>query len=516
MDLRPDEATVVGNDGERRIPADEVAVGQLILVRPGDRLPLDGMVVSGLTSIDQAPITGESVPVAKGPGAPVFAGTINQDGAITVRVTKLASESTLARIITLVVEAQSTKAPAERWIEVLEQRYAAGVIGLTLLAIVVPPLLGEAFSTSFYRAMTLMVVASPCAIVMAMPAAVLSAIANAARQGVLFKGGAYLEAMASLRVVALDKTGTLTTGRPWVTDIVPLDGTGPETVLRLAASVERHSEHPLGAALVAAAGQRGLALAEPSAMQAIPGRGVIGVVDDQPVIVGNPDLFAERGLLLPAVLGATVQRLHAEGKTVMIVADERPLGAVAVADQPRPTAAAVVARLRRLGIQRIVMLTGDHQVVAETLAQRLAIDEVRADLLPHEKQQVVADLVRQAGQVAMVGDGVNDAPALATATVGVAMGAAGTDVALETADVVLMADDLGKLAYAIELSRRARTIVLQNLAFALLVIVVLLLSTFGGVMTLPIGVFGHEGSTVLVLLNSLRLLLVRDRGTNLS
>ena len=511
MDLRPDEATVVEDGGERRVPVEAVPVDQLILVRPGERLPLDGVVVAGRTTIDQAPITGESAPVVKEPGAGVFAGTINQDGAITVRVSKPAGESTLARIVALVEAAQANKAPTQRWLDAFEQRYAMLVIGATLLAMAIPPLLlGEAFATSFYRAMTLLVVASPCALVISTPAAVLSAIAGAARQGILFKGGAYLEAMADLRVVAFDKTGTLTTGRPRVTDVVPLDCAGPAALLRLAASVERHSEHPIADALVAAAAGQGLALTEPAAVQAVPGRGVRGVVDGQPVLVGNADLFAEAGVPLPAAVLATMQRLQHEGKTAMMVANGAPLGVIGVADTPRPAAAAAVARLRRLGIRRLVMLTGDHRSVAEALGRQLGVDEVRAELLPEDKGRVVAELVRAERRVAMVGDGVNDAPALATATVGVAMGAAGTDVALETADVVLMADDLGKLAFAIDLSRRARAIMVQNLAFSLLVITTLVLATFGGVVTLPLGVLGHEGSTVLVVLNGLRLLLVRD------
>jgi Cd2+/Zn2+-exporting ATPase len=512
MDLRPDEATIYDDGVERRLPIEAVTVGQHMLVRPGERLPLDGVIVSGTTSINQAPITGESAPVTKQPGDTVFAGTINQDGALTVRVTKLASESTLARIIALVEEAHANKAPTQRWIDLFEQRYAVAVIGLTLLAIALPPLLGAPFGPSFYRAMTLLVVASPCALVISTPAAVLSAIANAARQGILFKGGAYLEALGSVRAIALDKTGTLTTGRPRVTDVMPFDGYTSDQVLRLAASVEQHSEHPIAAALVAEARDRSVALAEPAAVQAVPGRGVRGVVDRQTVLVGNSDLFTELGQPLTEPVVEAIRRLQAEGKTTMAVTTDHPIGVVAVADTARSEAGSVIARLRGLGVQRIVMLTGDHRLVAETVAHDLGVTEVRADLLPQEKQQVVADLVRQEGQVAMVGDGVNDAPALATASIGVAMGAAGTDVALETADVVLMSDDLGKLAYAIDLSRRARVVVVQNLAFSLLVIVLLMLATFGGIMTLPFGVLGHEGSTVLVVLNSLRLLALRDRG----
>ncbi|MCC6626253.1 MAG: cadmium-translocating P-type ATPase [Chloroflexi bacterium] len=510
MDLRPDTAVVVDGDRERRLPVEEVAIGQLLLVRPGDRLPLDGVIVSGVTSVDQAPITGESVPVTKVAGDQVFAGTINQEGAITMRVAKLAGESTLARIIGLVVEAQENKAPTERTVERVEQRYAAAVILLTLAAITVPALLGQPWDSSFYRAMTLMVVASPCAIAMAAPSAMLSAIANAARQGILFKGGTHLEAMATLKIVALDKTGTLTTGRLRLTDVVGHDGGDPADVLRLAASLERHSEHPIATALLTAARQQNLDLTEPVDAQAVPGRGLQGLVDGRRLLVGNPAFITEAGLALPPALQTSITRLQAEGKTVMVVAAEQPLGAVAVADTPRATAPAVIARLRRLGIERIIMLTGDHSVVAAALGRGLGVDEVRADLLPEEKQQVIAALMRETGHVAMVGDGVNDAPALATATVGVAMGAAGTDVALETADIVLMADDLTRLPYVIDLSRRTRRTVYQNLAFALGVILVLVVATLMNAMTLPLGVLGHEGSTVLVILNSLRLLVFRD------
>jgi Cd2+/Zn2+-exporting ATPase len=513
MDLRPDTAVVLDGDTERRLPVEEVAVGQLLLVRPGDRLPLDGVVVSGVTSVDQAPITGESVPVTKVVGDQVFAGTINQEGAITVRVAKLAGESTLARIIGLVVEAQENKAPTERSVERFEQRYAAAVILLTLAAIVVPALLGQPWDTSFYRAMTLMVVASPCAVAMSVPSATLSAIANAARHGILFKGGAYLESMAGLKVVALDKTGTLTTGRLRVTDVIPLNGRPAAETLRLAASLERHSEHPIATALLTAARQQGLDLSEPADVQAVPGRGLHGHVDGRRLLVGNPAFVGESGLTLTAMQERAIERLQGDGKTVMVVATDQPLGAVAVADTPRATAPAVIDRLHHLGIERVVMLTGDHAVVAAALGRQIGVDDVRADLLPEQKQAVIAALVRETNRVAMVGDGVNDAPALATATVGVAMGAAGTDVAMETADVVLMSDDLTRLPYVIDLSRRTRRTIIQNLSFALAVIVILVTATLAGLMTLPVGVLGHEGSTVLVILNSLRLLAFRDRPT---
>ena len=514
MALSPEVATLVRPDlpgGEAVVPVERLAVGDVVLVRPGERVAVDGTVVDGETTIDQAAITGESLPVAKRAGDAVFAGTINGFGAVRVRVEKLHRESTLARIVGIVEAAQEQKSRTQRFTDAFEGRYAVGVIAGAALVAVVPPLLfGRDVGDAFYRAMTLLVVASPCALVISTPASTLSALANAARHGILFKGSNHLENAGAIRIVAFDKTGTLTEGRPRLTDVVPLAAGWDEgELLRRAAAVERLSEHPLAVAIVAGAEARGLLLPAAEGFRAVPGMGVLGRVGGAELTIGNEALFAGRGVAVAVGATAVADRLRAEGKTAMLVGDEAGVrGVLAVADTVRPAAAGVVAELKRLGVERTVMLTGDNARVAGAIAAQLGIDEVHADLLPEEKLVVVRRLLER-GTVAMVGDGVNDAPALATATLGVAMGGAGTDVALETADVVLMADDLGKLPYAIALSRRARRTIRQNLAFSLGVIAVLVVSALTVGIPLPLGVVGHEGSTVVVVLNGLRLLRAR-------
>ncbi len=508
MQLRPDTALVRRDGWEMLVPVEQLRRGDIVLVKPGERIPTDGTVAAGESSVDQSPITGESLPVAKRVGDPVYAGTVNQQGALEIRVTRLASETTLARIIKLVAEAQSERAPTQRLIDTFGDRYAFGIIAGSLLMMLVPTLLlGWPFREALYRAMTLLVVASPCALVISTPASILSAIANAARHGILFKGGAYLENLADVRVIAFDKTGTLTAGKPEVIDVIPLDGCcTPDELLRMAASVEQRSEHPLAAAVVKAAWERGLSLEEATEVKAMPGLGVHARLNGYTVSIGNERLFAERGETLAMDLADRVAGLERAGKTTMIVNNGHAQGVIAVADRVRPTAHQVVAELRHLGIDKIAILTGDNPRVAQAIATQLGIDEVHTELLPEDKVRIVKELAARYGKVAVVGDGVNDAPALATATVGIAMGAAGTDVALETADVVLMADDLARLPHAIALSRKARRIVRQNLGFAVLVILTLILSTLLGHLPLPIGVVGHEGSTLVVVSNGLRLL----------
>jgi Cd2+/Zn2+-exporting ATPase len=509
MELSPEVATVLRADlpgGEAVVPVEELRPDDVVLVRPGERVAVDGVVVAGLSACDQAAITGESLPVEKRPGDSVFAGTINTTGAIRVRVTKLAQESTLAKIIGFVESAREQKSQTQRFTDAFEGKYAIGVIAFSALVAVVPWLFfGVEFGDSFYRAMTLLVVASPCALVISTPASTLSALANAARHGILFKGGGYLEDAGLVRIVAFDKTGTLTEGRPRLTDVVPLMGWDEGELLRRAASAERLSEHHLGQAIVTAAGERGQPLEEPRDFRAVPGKGIVAHVDGAEVAVGNEALFAEFGARTDGAV-EVVERLRAEGKTTMLVGDRCGVqGVLAVADVVRPAAAGVLWSLGQLGIVRTVMLTGDNRRVADAIARPLGIDEVEADLLPEEKLTTIRRLMAD-GPVAMVGDGVNDAPALATATLGVAMGGAGTDVALETADVVLMADDLTKLPYAIALSRRTRRTIVQNLTFSLSVIVVLVTAALTIGIPLPLGVVGHEGSTIVVVLNGLRLL----------
>ncbi|MGH2550582.1 MAG: heavy metal translocating P-type ATPase, partial [Thermomicrobiales bacterium] len=507
MDLSPETATVIRSDRESTVHVRELELGDRVLVRPGERVAVDGVVVDGVSTIDQAAITGESVPVTKKRGDTVFAATINQQGALTVEVTRLAQESTLAKIIAFVEQAREEKSKTQRFTDAFEGKYAIGVIAASAIVFLMGWLgLGNEIGHSFYRAMTLLVVASPCALVISTPASTLSALANAARNGILFKGGNHLEAAGTITTIAFDKTGTLTTGQQQVTDIVSVDGIWSEReLLTIAAGAERLSEHHLAEAIVNAARDREIALPTPTEFTAVAGKGIVATINGRRTFVGNNALIADEGVELgPA--GEIAQSLRRQGKTAVLVGDDTGIhGVIAVADALRPEAKAAIDGLRQAGVQRIVMLTGDNEHVARAIADQLGIDDVRADLLPEQKLTTIRDLMND-GPVAMIGDGVNDAPALATATLGVAMGGAGTDVALETADVVLMSDDLRKLPYALRLSRRARRTIVQNLTFSLSVIVVLVISALVVGIPLPLGVVGHEGSTILVVCNGLRLL----------
>ncbi len=512
MALRPSEALVRRGDGQEAVvPAEALRVGDVIIVRPAERLPADGVVVGGVSSIDQAPITGESIPVDVSKGSPVFAGTINQRGSLEVEVTKRPEDTTLARIIALVEQAQSTRAPTQRVIDRFGQVYAILVIAGALVTYGVLTVLRFPGDVAFYRAITLLVVASPCALVISTPAAILSAIANGARKGVLFKGGASLEGLAKVETVVFDKTGTLTTGEPVVTDVVPLVG-DEIALLALAGALEQRSEHALADAVVQACRARGIDLPRPERFEAMTGRGVRGIVEGQMVRVGSETFMKEEGVPISEDARSHLIRLRHEGKTPILVGDHRLVGVVAVADTLRPQAEATVRDLRGLGMKRLVMLTGDHRQVAEVIGAHLGLDDVQAELLPQQKAEAVVALTRQA-VVAMVGDGVNDAPALASASIGIAMGAAGTDAALETADIVLMGDSLQRLPYAVSLSRQAKRVVMQNLFFASLVIIVLITSALVFGLRLAFGVIGHEGSTVVVVLNGLRLLHFHPRQT---
>jgi Cd2+/Zn2+-exporting ATPase len=507
MDLTPEEALVRRDGGERIVPVEELRPGDIVLVRPAERIAADGVIRAGTTAVDQSPMTGESMPVEKTVGDDVFAGTLNQQGAIELEVTKLAADSTLARMVRLVEDAQTERAQSQQFTEWFGQRYTLGVLAAATLTLLVPMLLlGEEFATAFYRAMTVLVVASPCAVVISIPATILAAITSAARGGVLFKGGAHLERAATLDAVAFDKTGTLTIGRPRVVAEEAVEGIAVERVVQVAASAESLSEHPLARAVVTAAGERGLALSPATELEALVGRGVRAQVNGREVLVGGADLLAEHGLDVPAPLAASAGEHRAAGRTAVFVSDgDQVIGLLAIADTLRPNAAAAVAELRRLGVDELVMLTGDNEVVAQYIAGHLEMG-YRARLLPEEKLGEIHALRDRYGAVAMVGDGINDAPSLAAADLGVSLGGTGTDVALETADVVLMADDLRHLPYAIALARRTNRIIRQNLVFAFGVMAVLLGFTFFGELSLPFAVAGHEGSTVLVILNGLRLL----------
>lgn len=519
MQARPREALLKTEAGDTRlVPVEELRVGDVIVVRPGELVPIDGRIAAGSSSLEEASITGESVPVHKTTGDEVYGGTLNQHGALEVRVTKLAEDTVIARIIRMVEEAQSEEAPTQRRIDRIEQYYALAVIGMTVLAAAIPIMLGVDKSAAVYRAITLMVVASPCAVAMAVPAPVVAAIANGARSGVLFKGGVHIENMAEVAVIAFDKTGTLTWGQPSVTDVVPWGGKSQREVLAWAAAAESHSEHPLAEAVLRAAEEESIDLQDAVDTRALPGKGVVARVAGREVWVGNRRLLEEKtgsdADTADLVEKAAALEGDGPGKTVMFVGVDREVaGLLAVVDSLRPGTKEMISRLRDQGVGRVVMLTGDNRRVAEAVAAEAGIDEVYAGLLPGEKAEIIESLRRTVGPVAMVGDGVNDAPALAKSTVGVAMGAAGTDVALETADVVLMTNDLAKLNHAVGLSRRTKAVIGQNLALALGVIAVLVLWTLWRGLVLAVGVVGHEGSTLLVIFNSLRLLFGQHRSS---
>lgn len=523
MKLRPNQATVRRDDNLISVPVEKVALADQFIVKPGERIALDGTVVKGESMIDQSSITGESMPVVKTVGDGVLAGTINQNGNLEVEVTKLAKDSTIARLIKMVEEAQTEKAQTQRFLDTAEQYYAMGVIVFTILVAAVPVLfLGEDFNTAFYRAMTVMVAASPCALIISTPASILSAIGAGARRGVLFKGGVYMEQAAGIKVVAFDKTGTLTQGRPQVTDVELVAGPSvditEDELLALAAAVEAKSEHALGQAVVDAAKQRNMTLAEATGFEAAVGKGARGLVNGRDIRIGNLRYFEQISTAGMAAATAEVERLQADGKTVIVVgqmADDgqtaQLLGIIAMADTLRPDAAEVVNNLKSLGVEQVVMLTGDNDRVAHAIAEHVGIDDYYANLLPEDKVRIVKELKEQYGSVAMVGDGVNDAPALASASIGIAMGAAGTDVALETADIVLMSDDLSNISYVMALSRQTRKTLIVNLGLAMTAILIMIVAIFTANFPLPLAVIGHEGGTVLVSLNGLRLLAFKQR-----
>ncbi|MDI5964542.1 heavy metal translocating P-type ATPase [Streptantibioticus silvisoli] len=507
LDLAPVTATRLPADGgEESVPAASLAVGDVILVRPGERVGADGQVLDGAGDVDQAGITGEPLPAAKRPGDEVFAGTVNGTGALTVQVTRDPADSVIARIVRMVEEASGTKAPTQLFIEKVEQRYSIGMVIATLAVFAVPLALGAALQASLLRAMTFMIVASPCAVVLSTMPPLLSAIANAGRHGVLVKSAVVMERLGQIDAVALDKTGTLTEGTPRVTDIRPLAGSGLDAtaLLTLAAAAEHASEHPLGRAVLAAARERGLTLPPADAFTSSPGHGVTATVDGRVVRLGSPErLFGADDEQARAV----VRHVEDCGRTaVLLLCDGTPAGVLGVADRSRHDAAATVAALTALTGRPPVLLTGDNERAARHLAAEAGITEVRAGLLPQDKVAAVRQWTEQGRRVLVVGDGVNDAPALAAAHTGIAMGKAGSDLALETADAVVVRDELAAIPAAVGLSRAARRLVVQNLVVAGLFITALVAWDLIGTLPLPLGVAGHEGSTVLVGLNGLRLL----------
>jgi Cd2+/Zn2+-exporting ATPase len=507
-DLAPPVARVRRDGQDIEVPVETVKVDEVVVVRPGDRIPVDGVVGAGQSSVNQAPVTGESVPVDKAAGDDVFAGTVNGEGALEVRTTRAVGDRTLDRVIRLVEDAQTSKAPTQHFTERFERVFVPLVLVSAVAVMTVPPLIGWAtWSTAVYRALTLLVAASPCALALGTPSAVLAGIAQAARRGVLIKGGVHLENLGTLRTMAFDKTGTLTVGQPEVTGVTTVDAESADALLRIAAAVERQSQHPLAQAVVRAAAARQLALPEAGPLDSITARGVRADVEGQSVEIGSARLWTDRQMEVPVLVDVAVKQQQEAGRSVMIVRHGAQwLGVLGLADQPRLEARDVLARLREIGLRPLVMLTGDNRGVANAMGKTLGVDEIKADLLPEDKVSAIQALMQEHGPLAMIGDGVNDAPALAQATVGIAMGGAGTGVALETADVALMGDDLRTLPFAVGLSRQAARIIKQNLSISMAVIALLVAATLLGWAGIGTAVLLHEGSTMVVVANSLRLL----------
>ncbi|HWZ89244.1 MAG TPA: heavy metal translocating P-type ATPase [Polyangiaceae bacterium] len=501
--LHPEDALVVRDGRERRVPAVTLAVDELLIVKPGERIAADGIIAEGTSAVNQASITGESMPADKRAGDEVFAGTINGHGALRVTVTRPAADTILARMIQLVQEAQERRPPAQLFIERFERGYAKVVV-VGAIAVVALPSVAHwwTFREALYRAMIFLVVASPCALAASMMPTLLSALSNGARNGILFKGSTFIESLGRVRAVAFDKTGTLTSGHPVVTDVISLSTESEDELLTFAAAIESLSEHPLARAIVREAERRNLKGDTATNLQSVPGTGAHAIVAGQTWSIGKATLFPEAS----DTARARHQALTAEGKTVVMLGAGTVRGLIGLRDTLRPRAGDAVRTLRDFGLDHVVLITGDTRQTADAIGRNVGITEIHAELLPADKVRVVDELVRRYGRVAMVGDGVNDGPALAAASVGIAMGVSGTDVALETADVVLTTDDLEKIPYAVALGRQSLRVVKQNLVLALGMIVILIVSDLLGWITLPWGVVGHEGSTLLVTLNGLRLL----------
>jgi len=507
MELAPNLARVRAGAEERSVPVEEVRIGDILAVRPGERVPLDGRVIEGSSEVDQSPITGESLPVTKAAGDEVFGGTINRGGYLEIRVTKRVRDTTLSRIIHSVEEAHSRKAPSQSFVDRFARTYTPVIVLIAALMAILPPLItGAAWGVWFYRALVLLVVACPCALVISTPVTLVSALARATRDGILFKGGVFLEAVGSLKAFAFDKTGTLTYGKLAVGEVVALNGADERTVLRLASGIESRSEHHLASAVLAEARRRGIEAPEAAEFLSMPGKGAAATIEGSRYYIGNHRLFEELGWCYPE-LDSRLDVLEKRGNTVVILGDGRTvLGIIAVADQPRRESPVALAGLKELGVEHTLLLTGDNRSTAGAIAERIGIDSFRAELLPEDKVAAVRELVDRYGRAAMVGDGINDAPALAIATVGIAMGVAGTDAALETADVALMSDDLSKLPLAVRLGRRALRLVKQNIAFSILLKAVFIALTPLGLTTLWMAVLADMGASLLVIFNGLRAL----------
>ncbi|HEY8436635.1 MAG TPA: heavy metal translocating P-type ATPase [Haloplasmataceae bacterium] len=513
MDIAPKQALIRRGDKEIMVPVDEIQIGDIMIVKPGQKLAMDGVVVKGSSSINQAPITGESIPVAKNVGDEVYAGTLNEEGLLEVKVTKRVEDTTIAKIIHLVEEAQAERAPSQAFVDRFAKIYTPAILIAGFLVALVPPLLFQAdWSDWIYRGLALLVVGCPCALVVSTPVSIVTAIGNAARNGVLIKGGIHLEEAGALSIIAFDKTGTLTRGVPVVTDFISLIPNKERELLGIAVSIEKNSQHPLASAILRKAEEESIPIQEVEDFSSLTGKGVQAKVNGVLYYIGSPGLFEE---LLPAGIPEetkkTIVDLQKQGKTVMVLGTKiEMLALIAVADEVRENSREVIQRLHELGIKKTVMLTGDNPATAEAIGKKLGIGEVQAELLPQDKLEFIKQLRSDGSKVAMVGDGVNDAPALATSTVGIAMGGAGTDTALETADIALMADDLKKLPFTIRLSRQALRIIKQNITFSLAIKAIALLLIVPGWLTLWMAIFADMGATLIVTLNGLRLLKVKE------
>ncbi|SET63496.1 Cd2+/Zn2+-exporting ATPase [Natronincola peptidivorans] len=509
MELAPNEALLKTTDGEEIIvPVEELSIGDMIIIKPGEKIPIDGMVYKGYSFVNQAPITGESIPVEKKEGKEVFAGTINQQGLLEVEVTKLVEDTTLSKIMNMVEEAQAQKAPSQQFVDRFAKYYTPIVVILAIIIGTIPPLFwGVEFAPWIKKALILLVISCPCALVISTPVSIVSAIGNASREGILIKGGIHLEETGKIKAIAFDKTGTLTVGKPSVVDIDIVEGYDKKQLIKIAATLEKASEHPIGIAIVEKAVLEAIPLDLPlDEFQALIGKGVKGKVNGTNYCLGNVRLFVEQSIDLKN-LQDKIDKYQKEGKTVVLLGQEKKVtGIFAVADEIRNISKEAVEALKQAGIEKTVMLTGDHPNTAKAVAEATGIQEYKAQLLPEDKLQAVRELVEKHGKVAMVGDGINDTPALATASVGIAMGVAGTDAALETADIALMGDDLNKVAYTIALSRRTLRIIRQNITFSIVVKIIFLILTFMGVANLWMAVFADTGASIIVILNGMRLL----------
>ncbi|BBW97146.1 heavy metal translocating P-type ATPase [Geobacillus icigianus] len=515
LEMAPAQATIRRGAEEVTVPVEDVRLGEVMIVKPGAKIPLDGVVVNGASTVNEAAMTGESVPSEKTVGDAVFAGTLNGEGFLEVKVTKRADETMLAKMIDLVEEAQAERAPSQAFIDRFARYYTPFIMIVALLIAVIPPLVvGGNWLDWVYRGLAVLVIGCPCALVISTPVAIVTALGHAARRGVLIKGGGYLEQIGRLRAVAFDKTGTLTEGKPSVTDVVVYDESR-ERLLGVAAAIEKRSQHPLASAVVRQAKEEGVPFLDVPVdeFQSLTGQGVRAVVGNETYYIGRPSLLAEVLGRLPDEAEQRIATFRQEGKTVMAIGTARRLlGLIAAADRPRPSAAPTVAALRRLGVKEIAMVTGDHKQTAQAIGRQAGVSAMCAGLLPEQKLAAIRELKQRYGITAMVGDGVNDAPALAAADIGVAMGGAGTDAALETADVVLMADDLRQLPYTVRLGRRTLAIIKQNIAFALGLKALALVAAIPGWLTLWLAVFADMGATLLVTFNSMRLLRVKEEG----